>query len=299
MLKFLLIVVTLFAIYNILKYYGVFEYVSIKRTNESIRDRNNRVKDLKRATSILSFFDFCAGFLGNFFMQGNIEESHRLYVDRLELKFYGKKYTPRELRGMYVAILILGVFLVPLGLVFKPVIILSIVCFLVFMGYQKYYDLKISDEDEIIDEYFVDLYLTMYAKLKQGSKGRLTPVMKSYINSLNLISDDKVKDTMLKLAQFLLNNLSNYEDHIAIPKLRERYNSPIIIKFCNIATQALQGVENEDNLLSFRIDLVSMKVQRMKKKSAIMQVKGERAIYLIYAILITFILVGWYSKLPF
>lgn len=298
MLKFLLIVVTLFTVYNILKYYGVFEYVSIKKTNENIRDRNNRVKNLQRATKVLNFFDFCAGFLGNFFMQGDVDERHKLYVDRLELRFNGKKYTSRELRGKYVAILLLGILLVPLGLVNRLFISISIVCFLIFIGYQKYYDLKIADEDEIIDEYFVDLYLTMYAKLKQGSKGRLTPVMKSYINSLNLISDDKVKDTMLKLAQFLLNNLSNYEDHIAIPKLRERYNSPTIIKFCNISTQALQGVDNEDNLLSFRIDLVNIKLQRMRKKSALMQVKGERSIYLIYGILIVFILVGWYSKLP-
>ena len=103
---------------------------------------------------------------------------------------------------------------------------------------------------------------------------------------------------MLKLSRYLLNLLALYEDHVAIPKLREAYHSATIINFCNVATQSLNGVENADNLLSFKMQLVDRKTELMRKRQQKILQAGERSIYAIWIILFIFVIVGWYSKLP-
>lgn len=138
----------------------------------------------------------------------------------------------------------------------------------------------------------------MYSKLKMGSRARLQNVVESYIDTVQNESDVKIRDTMAKLGRFMLNNLSQYEDHVAIPKLRERYKSATIINFCNVAGQALQGVDNADNLLTFKMQLIERKTIAMEKRSERIYMSGQRSIYLIWVILFFFVCVGWYSKLP-
>ena len=157
---------------------------------------------------------------------------------------------------------------------------------------------KIQDEDEVINMYFIDLYLLMYSKLKQGSKARLQKVVESYIDTLKVSSNVEVQFVMTKFARFFLNNLTMYEDHVAVPKLRERYRSATIVNFCNIAAQALQGIDNGDNLLTLKQELVRRKTDMMKAKAEKLRIQGERSLVLIYVILFIFIGVGWYSKLP-
>ena len=80
--------------------------------------------------------------------------------------------------------------------------------------------------------------------------------------------------------------------------LREVYHSATIINFCNVASQALQGIDNFDNLLTFKMQLVERKTNLMRKRQQAILRSGERSIYAIWVILIIFIAVGWYSKLP-
>ena len=76
------------------------------------------------------------------------------------------------------------------------------------------------------------------------------------------------------------------------------YHSATIINFCNVATQALNGIENADNLLTFKMQLVERKTNLMRRNSQKILRKGERSIYAIWVILGIFIVVGWWSKLP-
>ena len=103
---------------------------------------------------------------------------------------------------------------------------------------------------------------------------------------------------MSSLAEYLLNCLSLTDDHLAIPKLKERYRSATIINFCNIASQALQGVDNTDTLLSFKLNLENKRNEQTKKNSDILYNKGNRSIYLLFAILFIFIILSWVSKIP-
>ena len=122
--------------------------------------------------------------------------------------------------------------------------------------------------------------------------------MENYIDSIQQASSTDETRVMLKLAKYLLNLLSLYEDHVAVPKLKEIYHSATIINFCNVASQSLNGIDNYDNLLTFKMQLVERKTELMRQRSAQLVRSGERSIYCIYIILFIFIIVGWYSKLP-
>ena len=134
--------------------------------------------------------------------------------------------------------------------------------------------------------------------MRQGSRARLQGTVENYIDTLQDTNTIEVKNVMLKLARYLLNLLSLYEDHVAVPKLKEIYHSATIINFCNVATQSLNGVENFDNLLTFKMQLVERKTELMRERSQAIVRKGEMSIYAIYIILFIFIIIGWYSKLP-
>lgn len=166
------------------------------------------------------------------------------------------------------------------------------------MSYQTVYKSKIADEDAIIDNYFIDLYLLLYSKLRQGSRARLQGTVENYINTLESSKATEESRIMLRFAKYFLNLLSLYEDHVAVPHLRDNYHSATIINFCNIATQSLNGVDNFDNLITFKMQLTERRAVLMRERQKKILAKGERSILAIWIILVIFIAVGWYSKLP-
>ena len=157
---------------------------------------------------------------------------------------------------------------------------------------------RIADEDKIIDEYFIDLYLLMFSKLRQGSRARLQTTLDNYIYTLESQAETEETRVMKKFARYFLNLVALYEDHMAIPKLRELYRNATVINFCNVAAQAMQGIDNLDNLISFKMQLVERKAVAMRKRAAYLLAAGNRSIFAIWIILFIFIIVGWVSKLP-
>lgn len=299
--KTAVIIATLFAVYSILQVYGLFEYNSRKaRTVTEIQKRRkeskNRSKELKR----LALYDMSVRIFYSIFMSSSCRENHQYYIDRLDIRttYLNRQLTPEELRGKYVLPMLLSIPFIPLGVFFPVVFIIPIVTIGMFFTYQSGLKTKISDEDSVIDDYFIDLYLLLYSKLRQGSRARLQGTVENYVDTLESSSMTSETKVMLKLAKYLLNLLSLYEDHVAIPKLRETYRSATIINFCNVASQSLNGVDNGDNLLSFKMQLVQRKTELMRKRQRKILASGERSIYLIWVILFIFIAVGWYSKLP-
>lgn len=183
-------------------------------------------------------------------------------------------------------------------LFFPVVIIVPILAFINLAGYQTAYKTQIADEDEIIDNYFIDLYLLLYSKLRQGSRARLQGTVENYISTLESSKATTESKVMLKFARYFLNLLALYEDHVAVPHLRDNYKSATVINFCNVATQSLNGVDNFDNLITFKMQLTERRTNLMRKRQKEILAKGERSIYAIWIILFIFIIVGWYSKLP-
>ena len=226
--------------------------------------------------------------------------NHKYYIERLDLRseVLNRRLTPEEVRGKYAAPFFFSLFLIPITVFFPAVLIITLICGGWFFTYQGMFKTRIRDEDEIIDDYFIDLYLLLYSKLRQGSRARLQSTIEQYVSTLETSVDTDVSKVMLKFSKYFLNLLSLYEDHVAVPMLRESYHSATVINFCNIAGQALNGVDNFDNLLTFRMQLVERKTNLMRRRQQKILRSGERSIYAIWIILFIFIAVGWYSKLP-
>lgn len=292
---------TLYAVYNILKHYGVFEVTyGAEGLSENIKITKSSAKKRKREVDKLNVYSQLTEYFRGLLFSDYRRERHKFLIHRLNIRseVLDRFLTPEELRGKYILRLLLGIFLIPIS-VLLPVALIGVVLFIgMFLLYEKHLDTLVRDEDEIIDTYFVHLYLLLYPKLKQRSRGRLSSVVNSYLATLKSSTDEEVKDVMGRFAQFFLNNLSMYEDPVAVAHLRERYRSAVIVNFCNVATQSLDGVDNSDTLLTFKQELVLRKTKLMRKKNEILRAKGERSIYLIYIILFILIIVGWYSKLP-
>lgn len=301
MYTLLVILATVFAVYMILKQFGVFEIA--KDTQKVASDISSSKKSVKKREFEKSKLAFYTGLVNTFrgLLMSDIQyEKHTYYINRLELRsnILGRLLTPEEVRGSKFAPFACSIVVIPLA-IFKPVLfMIPFLAFAYFVTYELKLDAKIRDEDAIIDDYFIELYLMMYSKLKQGSRARLQGTVENYIDTLQSAVSTEVRDTMLKLGKCLLNLLSLYEDHVAVPMLKEIYHSATIINFCNVASQSLNGIENFDNLLTFKMQLVERKTEMMRKRSKAIVRKGEMSIYAIYIILVSFVLIGWYSKLP-
>ena len=293
---------TLWAVILILRAYGVFEYSheGAKVVRDIQSTRKTKKKRAREKKKLALYSSVCEIFRG-VFMSELTYTNHLYWIQRLEKRseILNRFYTPEEYRGKYALQLIIGLFFVPVGFFFWPAWILTGITVVRFVAYPIGMRQRIEDEDIIIDNNFLNLYLLMYSRLRMGSRARLQTVVESYIETMETEQNPEVRKVMLKFSRYLLNNLSQFEDHVAIPKLRERYKGATIINFCNVAGQALQGVDNADNLLTFKMQLVERKTDEMRKRSEKIYKSGLRSIYLIWVILFFFIAVGWWSKLPF
>ena len=294
-------VCTLFIAYMILKYFGVMEVfgVNIDRSSEVIKKEKSDNKKREREKTRLEIYTQVTNMFRGILLPPAKEADYKYYLGRLKYKsnVLNRSITPEEFVGKKFLILCLGVIILPLGVFFKLAYVFGAVLILYFFLKPVFMQRKIRDEDEIIDLYFIDLYLLLYSKLRQGSKARLSSVVESYVDTLHTSNNAEMKRVMLGLAEFLLNNLSMYPDHEAVPLLRERYKSATIVNFCNVASQALQGIDNADTLLTFKMALVEKKAQAMRKTAQKLRIKGERSIYLIYVLLFIFIGMSWASKI--
>lgn len=294
-------VCTLFIAYMILKYFGVMEVfgVNIDRSSEVIKKEKSDNKKREREKTRLEIYTQVTNMFRGILLPPAKEADYKYYLGRLKYKsdVLNRSITPEEFVGKKFLLLCLGVIILPLGVFFSLAYVFGAVLILYFFLKPVFMQRKIRDEDEIIDLYFIDLYLLLYSKLRQGSKARLSSVVESYVDTLHTSNNAEMKRVMLGLAEFLLNNLSMYPDHEAVPLLRERYKSATIVNFCNVASQALQGIDNADTLLTFKMALVEKKAQAMRKTAKKLRIKGERSIYLIYVLLFIFIGMSWASKI--
>lgn len=301
MQTFIIIVCTAYAVFEILRLFGLFEInTKPSKVVSTIEEaRKSKVKR-QREQKILATYSSLTNAFRGILMSNYCEEKHKFYIERLDLKtkYLGRRYTAEELRGKQAFPFFLSLLTIPL-ILFKPIIALvPIVTFVKFVTYQALLAQKIRDEDTIIDNYFIDLYLLMFSTLRQGSRARLQGILENYIDTLEVQAKTVEVEVMLKFSRYFLNLLALYEDHQAVPLLRNLYKSATIINFCNVASQSLQGVDNFDNLITFKMQLIERKTTVMRKRAEALVRNGERSIYAIWAILFIFIIVGWWSKLP-
>lgn len=297
----IIVMCTIFTVVQILRLYGVFEInTKPRKVVSNIEDERKVRKKRRREQKLLNTYSSFANMFRGILLTPLTVENNQFYIDRLDIrtKYLGRRYTVEEFRGKHALPFGLSLVLIPLVVKIPFILIVPIVAFIYLVGYQTILKQEIQDEDEIIDNYFIDIYLLLFSKLRQGSRARLQTTLENYINTLEGQALTKENEVMLKFARYFLNLLAMYEDHQAVPKLRDIYHSATIINFCNIASQSLQGVDNFDNLMTFKLQLVDRKTVIMRKRQQQILASGERSIYAIWLILFIFVVVGWYSKLP-
>ena len=296
-----IIIATLIAVYNVLTLFGVFEWS--RRPNKvvnEIEEKRKLAKKRRFETAKLHIYTAVISMFQGIFMSNSIRDNHEYYIQRLELRSepLGRLYTPEEIRGKYAFFVVISFLFIPLGIFYPPAFAAPVIALALFFTYQTSYKMRIMNEDQVIDDYFIDLYLLLYSKLKQGSRARLQGTVENYIDSIESSRNCPETEVMKKFARYFLNLLAIYEDHVAVPHLRDYYHSATIINFVNIATQSLNGIDNSDNLLTFKMQLTERRTNLMRKRQAEILRKGERSILAIWGILAIFVVVGWYSKLP-
>ena len=297
----IIVIATAVAVYEILRLTGVFEFTGRhQKVVTSITATKKKARKKQFETAKLGLYSWICNTFRGILLPPSVEEDHDFYIKRLDIRseILDRQLKPEELRGKYATPLFFSLILLPIA-VFQPMVLaVNVGCVLYLAMYPATLNARIRDEDEVISNNFLDLYLLMYSNLKQGSRARIQGVLQNYIDTLGTVGNVETKRVMLKFAQYFLNLLSLYEDHVAVPMLKDVYRSAVVINFCNVATQSLNGIENFDNLLTFKMQLVERKTNIMRKNSLEIVKKGERSIYAVYAILFIFIVVGWYSKLP-
>lgn len=301
MYTFAVILATLVIVYVILEKFGVFEFAARPRkTAKEIEDKRSLTRKRRFEQKKLSVFSSLTNLFRGILMTESAYESHLYYIHRLDIrtKYLGRQFTPEELRGQHSLFLVLSIIILPLAVFVPPLVFVVFVALFRFVTYQTMLKAQINDEDEIVDNNFINLYLLLYSKLRQGSRARLQPSVENYIDVLQQTKQTPDSVVMLKFSRYFLNLLAQYEDHVAIPYLKDEYRSATVVNFCNVAAQALQGIDNFDNLLTFKMQLTERKTNLMRKRQQIILRKGERSIFAIWIILFIFIAVGWYSKLP-
>ena len=301
MYGFLVVLATIVMIYLILERFGVFELARRpSKTVKEIDDRRSLARKRHFEQMKLGMYSALVNLFRGLLFTDTVRENHTYYIHRLDLrtKYLGRQLTPEELRGRNSLFLFISLLILPLALFFPYIAFVPFAAVFLFATYQTMLKVRIQDEDEVIDNHFIDLYLLLYSKLRQGSRARLQPSLENYIEVLQATKKTNESTVMLKFARYFLNLLAQYEDHVAIPYLKDEYRSATIVNFCNVASQALQGIDNFDNLLTFKMQLTERKTVLMRKRQQIILRRGERSIFAIWIILFIFIAVGWYSKLP-
>ncbi len=299
--KCIITALTGFVVWMVLLQYGVFEFAKGKQIAlDRFKDAKEIAKKRKRATQRLSIYAGVCNMFHSLILTEHTKDQHQYFIDRLDIRCeeLNRKCTVEEVRGKHFCFTLACICLCPLVILNIIFIAIPLIGIGYFLFYPANMAAKIRDEDTLLQENFLDLYLLLYSKLRMGSRARLQSTVENYAeirqSSLHVPDDEP----MLKFSKHFLNLLSLYEDHVAVSMLRHSYRSAMIINFCNVAGQALQGIDNYDNLLTFKMSLEEQKVKIMRKKQQKILRSGERSIYLIYLILFIFIAVGWYSKLP-
>ena len=302
MSKLIIIFATLFAVIQILNLYGVFErpkgVAKVKKEHIKVEQQE---KKHNRERQLLEAYKSLANIVRSTALTPYKYDELEYLIRRLDIrcKTIDRCLTPDEWLGKQLLWLYGGIILIIIGVLVKSAfIIMGFACICVYATKKVLLKMKVDKEDKIIADNFNDLFSALYSTLKQGSKARISHPVESYLNSLRECGDEETIRVMGKLGDFLLNNLYHYEDHVAVPKLKERYRSATVVNFCNVATQALTGVDNGDNLLMFRQELMQRKELEMNKKFEKRIELGSISVYALYIILFILIIISWRSKLP-
>lgn len=274
-------------------------------SSKSSRDRDKQKSSKRKQGRVLWFMKQCTGLAT--LIGGNIPEyklfeyQYKLERCDIRVKTLDRTLKPVELVGIFrlIQFAVVVVTILLFSFTFQVASLLLLLCCLLPKLYIVMLDGKIEAEDEELERNFPDLYLLLYSRLTKGAHAKLEPTVKDYVKSLDDIYGVGVGHTAIRrfCGRFIANVEIYGDESVAVRKLRERYRSPTVVNFCNLASQSLGGVDNADKLLCFKQELSEARKRQMELEAQKLVAKGNRAVYLVYIVLFEFILLSWVSKI--
>ena len=294
----LLLVIVIFALYK-LNIIGTRK--GVKKSSKQRDKQKSEVRNRKTTIFFMKQFGNIYNIIGNSTPEYLFELKYLLDRNDVRVKTLDRRIKPEEVVGIFrfiqMVIIIAVIFIVSFTLNFTLFSLLLLV--LLPKSYTLLLKAQIAAEDEQLEIDFPDLYLLLYSRLKKGAHTKIEPTMNDYVRSLNDMYGVGVGHIAIRrfCSRFSANVEIYGDEVVAIKHLREYYRSPTVVNFCNLAIQALTGVDNREKLLTFKQELAEERRVRMDLKAAALVRKGTRAINIIYVILFEFIVLSWISKI--
>lgn len=286
----------------ILNLYGIIGgNKAAKKAASDKKQMDAMLRKRKRATWLLGQFEHFATKVGGGISLGT-KKKYDFYIIRrdMQIKVLSRLWKPIELVGLFRMIGFMGVLLCALGLSQMQFNILWLCFGFVFIPkiWEASQEHKLIEEDAELEQDFPDLYLLLNPKLQMGANARIANTLQDYLVSLDITYAKTEHIAIKKFVRLLRNNIELLGDEVlALTKVRELYKSAIVINFCNIAIQALNGVDNREKLVAFEQELTRRKMDEMRVRAQKLVAKGEKAIYAVWLILAEFVLLSLWSRI--
>lgn len=189
----------------------------------------------------------------------NISEEFRDEMNK-DLKRLGVNYTAEDIRKMQIVYTIAYAILVFFVFIVSPLLGVIALTFLVFV-----WNLPVSTIKKQIkarnDEFLIrldELYTVIYNQYKRKNDEHLGTIVSAYIPTTS--------DLMRKELMLVMRDIENGEEY-ALKQLRQRIPHPLILRFCDMIMNNLEGVKNIDVMENFYIELKQERDRRRRKRN--------------------------------
>lgn len=275
------------------------------------RAARKAVADKKRMESQQKNRNFGYWLLGQFEAFANnvgggisstMQYKYDFYIVRLDMKapFVDRPWKPIEIVGLHRMIALLGVVLTGIGissLSFNPLWFAILLCFVSRIR-EMIWESRVLAEDTELEEDFPDLFLILNPKLKMGANARIATTLDEYNVTLDRLYTQGEHMAIRKFVRLLRNLIETYSTEVdAIAKVRTYYKAASVVNFCNVAIQAMNGVDNKEKLIAFEQELTNKKLALMRKRAEKLVEKAQKATYLMYVILAEFVIITLYTRM--
>ena len=297
-----ILIILLFLSWWILNIYGIVGgNKAAKKAATDKRALQALQKKRRRISWVLKQFELFATRVG-----GGISETTRVKYDliitrrEMTVKTLNRLWKPIELVGLFRLLAVIGVTATAIGVAQLSFNILWLFAALLFIPriFVATAERRMIDEDYELEQDFPDLYLLLNPKLQMGANARIAPVLTEYIASMDRTYTEREHIAIRRFVRLLRNYIEMYSDEVlALEKLRMLYSSAMVVNFCNIAIQAMNGVDNREKLIAFEQELTRQKMDAMRVRAQQLVRRGQRATMVIYIILFEFVILSWVSRL--
>lgn len=298
--------VVLICIVAVLYVFGKLGFFNMAKPSTKIKqeqqDYNAVIKKRKFTQNVLSALEGFAQKVG-----GGINDRDRFNWDfRIQrlmqpIEAVGRTMTPIEVVGLlrFVQFFLISVGIA--GLVINGAVFFAI---LVLIGIvipsvvTMICDMMITEQDKNIERDFTDFYLLVHSHLLKGTNAHIANTLTEYIQMCDATMEPEDHKDIRGFAAHLRATISVMSDEQkAINQIRDRYKSATVVNFCNLASAAMQGVDNQEGLLTFKLELIERQKTYVRNVARERAEKATKSIYAIWLILAEFVVIVMVTRL--